>query len=63
MPDYICTLLMHTFNLEVGLLAKALVILIHNVTSKQVICSCYFIDNRVFFYKINTNLAVAFLTA
>jgi RimJ/RimL family protein N-acetyltransferase len=51
MPDCIYTLLVYTFNLEVGLSAKPLVLFIHNITSKQVIRYCYFIHNKVFLLK------------
>jgi hypothetical protein len=47
MPDCIYTLLVYTFNLEVGLSAEPLVLLIHNITSKQVIRCRYFIHNKV----------------
>jgi hypothetical protein len=48
MPDCIYTVLVYTFNLEVGLSSTPLVLLIYNITSKQIIRGCYFIHNIFF---------------
>jgi hypothetical protein len=63
MPHYVCRQFVYTYNLEVGLSAKPRSLLNRNDTSKQVICSCYFIGIREPFCKINTNLTMAFLSA